>query len=66
MIKKNKVDFEWKMDLDTLKFNFTSENRRKGFVLGAEKFICLNEPFENQMSLKYIDSKCKWIFSAEK
>jgi hypothetical protein len=64
--KKDKVYFEWKMNLDTLKFKFTPENRSKGFVLGAEKFICLNGPFKNQMSLKYVDSKCRWILNAEK
>lgn len=64
--KKDKVYFEWTMDLDTLKFKFTPEEKSKGFILGAEKYICLDGPFKSQMSLKDIDSKCRWILNTEK
>ncbi len=64
--EKDEVYFEWKMELDTLKFKFNPKNRSNDFVLGAEKFILLNGPFENQMSLKDVDSKCRWIFDLRK
>jgi len=64
--EKDEVYFEWKMELDTLKFKFNTKNGSNDFVLGAEKFILLNGSFENQMSLKDVDSKCRWIFDLRK
>ncbi len=60
--KKDEVYFEWNMELDTLKFAFNPKSGRNDFILGAEKFMLLNGPFENQMSLKDVNSKCRWIF----
>ena len=64
--EKDEVHFEWKMELDTLKFKFNPKNGSNDFVLGAEKFILVSGPFEYQVSLKDVDSKCRWIFNLRK
>jgi hypothetical protein len=64
--EKDKVNFEWKVELDTLKFKFASKTGNNDFILGAEKFLLLSGPFKNQMSLKEVDSKCRWIFNSKK
>ena len=45
--EKDEVYFEWKMELDTIKFKFNPKNGSNDFVLGAEKFILFNRIFFN-------------------